>query len=219
MGTEIALAVADDTRIALRAVVPAGPGVVVVAGTGSVAYAEAGERCLRVGGFGWLLGDDGSGFAIGLAALRAYARTLDGRLPPGDLSVCVARAFTASDRATLLARVYDGGALDVARIAALAPEVAALANAGDRSATKIVQAAAVELADLVRVAVQRCGLAEISPQVVLAGGLLRENGVLSFLLETRLVGDLPGVRILRTGAADDGAARAALRLAETVAQK
>jgi glucosamine kinase len=63
------VAVEDDTRVALRAALPEGPGIVVIAGTGSVAYAEHGStRTARVGGAGYLLGDEGSAFAIGLAA-------------------------------------------------------------------------------------------------------------------------------------------------------
>lgn len=205
--------VADDVRIALRAAIPEGPGVVLVAGTGSVAYAEAGDRTLRVGGAGWLLGDDGSGFALGLAALRTCMRSFDERLPAGALAALVARSFDAADREALLARVHDGAAIDVARIAALARPVVALASDGDRAATKLVQGASVELADLVRVAVRRIGLAEASPRAALVGGLLRENSVLTFLLETRLVGDVPGIAIVRSGAEDDGPARAALRFA------
>ncbi len=75
-GTRIA--VEDDARVALRAAQSAGPGIVLIAGTGSVAYAENGERRVRVGGAGYLLGDEGSGFWIGLAAARLLARVTMG---------------------------------------------------------------------------------------------------------------------------------------------
>ena len=74
------IVVHDDAEIALRAAVPHGDGVVLIAGTGSIAYARVGEEVHRAGGYGYLLGDDGSGFAIGRAALaqmlRWYDRTL-----------------------------------------------------------------------------------------------------------------------------------------------
>ena len=208
-----AVTVEDDTRVALRATLPAGPGVVLVAGTGSVAYAEHGERRARVGGAGYLLGDEGSAFAIGFAAVRALARAYDGRGPQDETTALAARALGAPDRDALLAAVY-GAPLDVARIAGLAPAIVAFAGKGNRVSTKIVQTAAQDLGELVKAAVRDVGLADTSPTIVFAGGLLRENSLLSFLLETRVVNDVPGCAILR---GRDEPARAALRFAEALA--
>jgi N-acetylglucosamine kinase-like BadF-type ATPase len=208
--------VADDAAIALRAGVPEGnPGVVLVAGTGSLAYAENGERRVRVGGAGYLLGDEGSGFAIGLAAAKLLARVYDGRSRPDETTEFVARELAAPDRAALLDALY-GEHFDVARIAALARGVVELASAGNRAATKIAQAAAADLGDLVKAAAQQAGLLDASPAVALAGGLLRENSLLTFVLETRLTGDIPGVKIARVADGEDGPARAALRFAQAL---
>jgi N-acetylglucosamine kinase-like BadF-type ATPase len=170
--TAATIAVEDDLRVALRAGLAAGPGVVLVAGTGSVAYAENAERRVRVGGAGYLAGDEGSAFAIGLGALKRLARVYDGRERGDETSAAVAAAFAAPDLEALLDALY-GGPPDVARIAALAPLVIAGADRGDRAATKIVQGAAQELGDLVRAAARGAELAE--PVVVFAGGLLRTN--------------------------------------------
>ena len=99
-----------------------------------------------------------------------------------------------------------------AQIAALAPAIIAFAGKGNRASTKIVQDAAKELGDLVKSAAALTELTAASPRVALAGGLLRENTLLTFLLETRFVGDLPGVAVVRDGAAP---AIGALRLAES----
>ena len=65
--------VADDTAAALRAAIGEGPGIVLIAGTGSVGYAENGEKRVRVGGYGYLAGDEGSAFAIGFSEIgRAH---------------------------------------------------------------------------------------------------------------------------------------------------
>ncbi len=204
--------VEDDVRAALRAGIPAGPGVVVVAGTGSVAYAEHGERSARAGGAGYLLGDEGSGFAIGLAAVKLLARTFDGRAPADETTAFVARALDAPDRDRLLERTYSSN-FSPSRIAALAPTILAFAGKGNRTSTKIVQAASVELGDLARRVTVASGLLDRSPQVVLAGGLLRENSLLTFLLETRLAGDVPGVQVVRLR---DEPALAALRFAQAL---
>jgi N-acetylglucosamine kinase-like BadF-type ATPase len=207
------VAVEDDTRVALRATLPEGPGVVLIAGTGSVAYAENGDVTARVGGAGYLLGDEGSAFAIGLAAVRALARVYDGRSREDETTALAARALGAPDRDALLAAIY-GAPLDVARIAGLAPGIIAFADKGNRVSTKIVQTAAADLGELLKAAVRAAGLADASPSVVFAGGLLRENSLLSFLLETRVVNDVPGASILR---GRDEPARAALRRAESLA--
>jgi N-acetylglucosamine kinase-like BadF-type ATPase len=207
------VAVEDDTAIALRAAIPAGPGIVLIAGTGSVAYAENSERSARVGGLGYLVGDEGSAFSIGMAAVRLYGRVLDGRARADETTDLVARALEATDRDAYLAALYDAP-LVPATIAALAPIVIAFAGKGNRAATKIVQQAGAELGDVVKAAAKAVDLLEASPQIALAGGLFNENTLLSFLLETRIAGDIPGALIVRGGS---GAAMGALRIAEALA--
>jgi N-acetylglucosamine kinase-like BadF-type ATPase len=204
------LGVEDDLRVALRAAIPEGPGVVLIAGTGSVAYAEHGEKRVRVGGDGYLLGDEGSGYAIGFAALKLLARTFDGRAKPDETTALVARHFNVDDRDGLLDAIYRAPH-DVAFIAALAPSIIGFAGKGNRASTKIVQNAAQELGDLIRHAVRESGLAELSPAIAFSGGLLRENSLLSFLLETRVVNETAGAAIVRSS---EEPVRAALRFAE-----
>jgi glucosamine kinase len=202
--------VSDDTSIALRAAVAAGPGVILIAGTGSVAYAENGDVHVLVGGHGHLLGDEGSAFALGMAAIRLYSRVLDGRATPDETTDLVARALRVPDRAALHAAIYDAR-LDPAAIAALAPSIVAFAGKGNRTSTKIVQEAARDLGDLLKAALRAAGLMDASPPIALAGGLLRDNSLLTFLLETRITGDFTGSEIVRGGFEP---VRGALRLAE-----
>jgi glucosamine kinase len=205
--------VGDDAAIALRAAIPAGPGIVLVAGTGSVAYAEHGDRHARIGGLGYLAGDEGSAYAIGMAAVRQYGRVLDGRARADETADLVARALAAPDRDAYLSALYDGPPA-TATIAALAPAIIALAGQGNRIATKIVQQAGSELGDLVKAAARAVDLTDTSPAVALQGGLFGENSLLSFLVETRVIGDLPGAAVVRGG---DGGETGALRIAESVA--
>ena len=206
------LAVEDDLRIALRAAIPQGPGVVLIAGTGSVAYAEHGDKHVRVGGDGYVLGDEGSAYAIGLAALKLLARTFDGRAKPDETTALVARHFNVEDRDGLLDAIYNAPR-DVAFVAALAPSILGFAGKGNRASTKIVQGAAQELGDLIRHAVRESGLSDASPTIAFAGGLLRENSLLSFLLETRTVNETAGAAIVRSS---EEPVRAALRFAESL---
>ena len=138
------VAVGDDAAIALRAALPEGDGAVLIAGTGSTAYAEHGERAQRVGGLGYLAGDEGSAFWIGMQAVKLYGRVLDGRAGRDETTDLVARALDAPDRERYLGALYDAE-LSPAPIAALAPSIVAFAGKGNRASTKIVQQAALEL--------------------------------------------------------------------------
>ncbi len=201
--------VGDDAAIALRAAIPEGDGAVLIAGTGSTAYAECGERAVRVGGLGYLAGDEGSAYWIGMEAAKLYGRVLDGRARRDETTDLVARTLNAPDRDGLLHAIYDG-TLQPATIAALAPPIVAFAGKGNRASTKIVQSAAHELGELVKAALRGADLLDRSPRIAFAGGLLRENTLLSFLLETRLQGDVAGAAIVKHV---DAPAAGALRLA------
>jgi N-acetylglucosamine kinase-like BadF-type ATPase len=202
--------VGDDAAIAFRAAIPDGDGAVLIAGTGSTAYAERGEQSQRVGGLGYLAGDEGSAFWIGMQAVKLYGRVLDGRANRDETTDLVARVLDVTDRDGYIAALYDR-VLDPAQIAALAPSIIAFGGKGNRASTKIVQQAAQELGDLVKAALRSVQLLEASPRIALAGGLFRENSLLTFLLETRLNGDVAGAAIVKGG---DEPVRGALRLAE-----
>ena len=122
------------------------PGIVVAAGTGSVAAALYGDGHTRqVGGWGFPVGDEGSGAWLGLQAMRRLHATLDGRAVAGALSQAVA-AKAGSTAADLLAWCAEARA---AQYAELAPLVFAVAQSGDAFAKAVLQAAANDLAVLV----------------------------------------------------------------------
>jgi N-acetylglucosamine kinase-like BadF-type ATPase len=206
--------VGDDAAIAFRAAIPDGDGAVLIAGTGSTAYAEHGERSARIGGLGYLAGDEGSAFWIGMQAVKLYGRVLDGRAARDETTDLVARVLDAPDRERYIAALYDE-AMNPAKIASLAPSIIAFAGKGNRASTKIVQQAAQELGDLVKSALRAVELLDVSPRIALAGGLFRENSLLTFLIEQRLTGDVAGGVIVKGG---DEPVRGALRLAERLAR-
>ena len=189
--------VEEDVWIALRAAIPHGDGAVLVAGTGSIAAAEIAGARARIGGHGYLLGDDGSGYAIGSAAVRALLRALDGRQGFESLFDALLEQLDAKDAADVIARGYAPGG--TAAIAACAETVIARADAGERTATKIVQSAALELAELVKALLRKADCASREIPLAFSGGLLATNSMLTFLLETRLSHDAPHLHVGKHG--------------------
>jgi glucosamine kinase len=185
-----AVAVSDDAEIALRAAVPDGDGAVLIAGTGSIAYVRVGEETHRAGGYGYLLGDDGSGFSVGRAALAQLLRWYEGRAAHTELFDAIAAQLGVHGAQELLRRVY-AEPNPVAIVASIAPLVLDRAGSGDRLANKIVQAAALELVELLKALVRAAKIEAREMPLVFAGGLFAQNSLLSYLVETRLLADLP----------------------------
>ena len=100
----------EDAALLLAAGTPDGWGVAVVAGTGSMAFARGTDgRTARAGGWGPLLGDEGSGYALALSGLRAAARAADGRAQATLLTDRLLAACGLSRPEDLVGIVYQGG--------------------------------------------------------------------------------------------------------------
>jgi N-acetylglucosamine kinase-like BadF-type ATPase len=198
--------VATDIEIALAAAFDEGPGIVVSAGTGSVAVGRdrSGKRH-RIGGYGWQMGDEGSGYAIGRAALGAVSRAADGRSPRTALSDRILAA-SRSDSFDALVRWAAGAS--PAEVAALAPHVLDVAAHGDPLAQGIADYAARELTQL---AICMLPVMEVEPPVGVAitGGLLSGEGPLRRSVVARLREE-PGLTPVETPV---DAVQGAIRLA------
>ena len=177
-------------------------GVAVISGTGSLAMARDGPRVLAVGGWGTLLGDEGSAYDIGLNALRAVCRADDGRAPPTALSAAI-RKWAQIERMRDLTRViYGQGSQSGDRfaIAGLARVVAAAAGMGDETARALLTAAGKELAGQVGAAGRGIGFsAGEAFEVVAAGGVLSNNPVVFGALHGGVLQEYPQARIGRAG--------------------
>lgn len=169
------VAVVTDIEIALAAAFADGPGIVVSAGTGSVAVGRDREgHRHRIGGYGWQMGDEGSGYAIGRAALGAVSRAVDGRSPRTALSDRILAATRSPDFDSLVR--WAAGA-SPAEVAALAPHVLEIAEHGDTLAKGIADYAARELSQLAICLLPRMDL-DGRVGVAITGGLLSVDGPL-----------------------------------------
>jgi glucosamine kinase len=182
--------VTTDIELALAGAFEKGPGIVVSAGTGSIAVGrDAMGAHRRIGGYGWQMGDEGSGYAIGRAALGAVSRAHDGRSPRTALSDRVLAATRSADFDSL---VRWAASASPSELAGLAPQVLEIAAQGDPLAQGIADYAARELSQL---AICLLPLLEAEPPigVALTGGLLAQDRPLRRSVLARL-GEEPGLR-------------------------
>jgi N-acetylglucosamine kinase-like BadF-type ATPase len=166
-------AVVNDSELILAAGTPEGWGVALVGGTGSVCLGRTREgRTVRVGGWGPILGDEGSGYQIAVSALHRVTQTADGRAEAKALLDAVLRHWSLKD-ATGLIRHVHADKTTPSDIAGLASVVLDLATRGDAEAKAIVDEAGCELARHVQAVVRKLGVAK--PPLALSGGLLRAS--------------------------------------------
>jgi N-acetylglucosamine kinase-like BadF-type ATPase len=165
--------VVNDALIALVAGVGDNPGVVIIAGTGSIAYGvNQHAQAARAGGWGYVLGDEGSGFWIGREALMAVVREADGRGPRTGLTPLVLEHFTLEQASGLVREVYDRGRHRQA-IAALGPVVERARADGDVVAGEILRNASQELTRAAASVIERLQMRGSAFQIVLSGGIFR----------------------------------------------
>ncbi len=175
--------VQNDVRIAFDGAFAGGPGALILAGTGSMAWASLsrpGDAQVRVGGWGHAIGDEGSAFWIGLEALNLVSRALDGRAEADRFRDTVLAAIGA-DPETFNAWVY-GVENERKSFAAVAMIVATLAEAGDAFAQDILTRAADHLALQVTTAWRLAG-GQAPLEWSYAGGVFRSEFVLKRLQE------------------------------------
>ena len=175
--------VTTDVDLSLAAAFGSGPGIVVSAGTGSIAVGRdaAGAR-RRIGGYGWQMGDEGSGYAMGRAALGAVSRAHDGRSPRTSLTDRVLAATRCDDFDAL---VRWAARASPSEMASLAPHVLEVAAGGDPLAQGIADYAARELSQLA-ICLRPQLVTEGPIGVALTGGLLAEDRPLRRAVAARL---------------------------------
>ena len=168
------LSVGNDTFAVLRAGTERGWGVGVVCGAGinCVGVAPDGRQA-RFPSLGWITGDWGGGYDVGVAAVFAAARSEDGRGEKTSLEQAVPAHFGVESPFALAEEVH-AGRLRERRVVELAPVVFAEAES-DAVAAEIVERLAQEVVTMVRVTLERLDLAGATVEVVLGGGLLQSG--------------------------------------------
>ncbi len=172
------IAITNDGLTVLAAGTPENWGVALIAGTGASAWGRAHDgRTARAGGWGYLIGDEGSGANLGLSALRAATQAADGRGAETQLLALILDFWELREPMDLIARVYRSG-LKPADFARLAPLVLRAALAGDPVAERIAQDASASLADAIIAVARRLEFGASPIPLALTGGVLLETDII-----------------------------------------
>jgi N-acetylglucosamine kinase-like BadF-type ATPase len=181
----------NDARIALEGAFRGGPGIIVIAGTGSSVLGKLPDGAISlVGGWGRAIGDEGSGYSVGLEAVRAVARAIDGRDQGGTLQAILKEEFGLTSRERLVNSVYQEGFA----LPSVAPVVMQAAEKGDPVALGIFRRGADYLAEQVGVLIRAfSGIQEI--RIVFVGGLIDHECVYARVLREAVLALSSAVRV------------------------
>lgn len=165
--------VCNDAQIALAAQTRGEPGILIISGTGSIGYGvnEQGQG-KRVGGYGYLVGDEGSSYWLGRKAITAALQAHDGIGTQTMLLSMILEALGKPEAEDIVDFVYASNKSD---IAFLAPVVIEAQIAGDAVASDIIEEAAQHLAAMALALVRQLNMGQSAWSLVFAGGLLLNN--------------------------------------------
>jgi len=176
--------VIGDVEVAFEDAFGTGPGVLVIAGTGSIAYGRNTEgETARAGGWGHAISDEGSGYWIGAEAIRAALRARD----RGDDSKLLRELMQAIEATNVDDFIIRANATPTPDFAALVPAVLAASDRGDVLATKVLEQSGFELARLSEIVIHRLSANSDEIPVATHGGVLASSEQVrkSFVRELR----------------------------------
>jgi N-acetylglucosamine kinase-like BadF-type ATPase len=185
--------VESDARIALEGAFSGNPGIIVIAGTGSIVFGKDSEGVIhRAGGWGRIVGDEGSGYSIGREVFRVVARIIDGRIIKSNLLELLSKEFHLSTQLMIVDALYKQQ-FDVASVVPLALKAA---ETGDTYAKEIFHNAALDLLGPISNVVKKIKpkKREIVP-LAFIGSLLSNQNLYSKRMSTLIKKTLPQVRV------------------------
>ncbi len=186
----------SDARIALEGAFHGGPGIVLIGGTGSIAFSkDAKGKIHRVGGWGRLIGDEGSGYYIGQEGIRAIAKMIDGRGKKTSLAALLASRLGLRSQEDIIQAVYS----ENLELSTIAPLVIEAANRKDAIALRIIADAAIELLETIRTILKamrvKSSTARNKIPLAFIGGVLESENAYSNRVKTLIRAKLPAVSV------------------------
>ena len=185
------LIVVSDAQIALEGAFPNEAGCILIGGTGSIIYGkDENGNIYRVGGFGRMIGDEGSGFSIGRKGLQAAAKYFDGRGDETLIVKLIKEKYSIKTADELITKVYKEN-FDIATIAEV---VLIAAEKKDQPAHRILLEEADELIHHLSTIMKKMDTIDL--RVSFAGSLISNNNIYSDMLRDKITTSLPSVKIV-----------------------
>lgn len=169
----------NDAINALRSVFPSGDAMIVIAGTGSSVFACVDDEMHQVGGWGYLLGDEGSGYDLGKRALASALRQIDGRGPETSLTAAC-RERLGKDVHRAIPQIYAGGRAGIADFATITLQEA---EKGDRVAEEQLAQSVEGLVETIRTAAEKI---QDAVKYVATAGSIWKSDMYRKMMEDRL---------------------------------
>lgn len=169
----------SDVEIAYKAAFDKDEGILLISGTGSIAYRKIGKEYKRCGGWGYKLGDEGSGYWIGKKALENFCKEADGRKIKTDLYFKFRDYLKLEDDFDIISLANEMGRKEIASLSKLVFE---LAEAGESSCLSIIKEAGYELSSLVKALTNEGEKIKVS----LVGGVFNSKELLVKYMKTQL---------------------------------
>jgi N-acetylglucosamine kinase-like BadF-type ATPase len=188
------VAAVNDSLLALAAATDGGPGVIIISGTGSIAYGAGADGTIaRCGGWGHILDDGGSGYWIGKEAIRRAFLAYDGRGRQTVLTGKVMDKLGVSNLPDAIEPLYGDGGIGKPEIAEFCVMVQEGAEAGDAVCREILEEAAEELFALTDAILKKLGQDDLS--VAVSGGSIQNNPTLLAMFAARVSAVYPRVSV------------------------
>jgi len=186
------LEVIGDHEIALKAAFPKSGGCILIAGTGSIIYSKDSKgEIYRAGGFGRIIGDEGSGYSIGRKGIQVTSKYLDGRGKKTIIADLLLNQFKIDSPDKLITKIYKEN-LDIAVISKIVLQAAVRK---DKIALKILDEESGELLKHIKAVKKKMKTDKF--KISLTGSLLANRNVYSNLLRKKIKSSLPSVKIVK----------------------
>ena len=171
-----------DAEIALLGGTAGQPGIIIIAGTGSIAFGRNAEmKTARAGGWGYIFGDEGGGFDLARQALRRALQFEEGWGPPTLLHKVLLEVSSAATANGLMHRMYNK--FDRTQIASYAPLVTTAAEQGDQVALEVLKTAAGHLTGYVTGVYDQLFKKSETVQIVAVGGVFKSHLLMQQLMQ------------------------------------
>ena len=190
------IVICNDALIALVGGVGHDVGIVAIAGTGSIIFGRNHQGCTkRVGGWGYILGDEGSAYHLAVSGMRAALRAYDGRSEPTTLQERIIEHLGLSSLENLIEVIYQQG-WGVKEIAALAPIVDGAAASGDAVALTIIENAVKELVQATQAVIDEIFSPTEVVELVTTGSVWQSLSLIRDKFQASIVTRSPGAKVI-----------------------